>query len=112
VIDGLQARFGLGRTEPLPVVGDRLVCLRNDRQKKILNGELFDVVPAPPKLPGERKKARLKDPDAVDLWVASEDAPAGLTPAAASKVRHPAKLEDHPTKGLKDFLAAKPVITD
>jgi len=36
----------------------------------------------------------------------------GLTPAAATKVRHPAKLEDHPAKGLKDFLAAKPVIQD
>lgn len=64
-----------GRTSPLPVIGDRLVCLRNDRGKKILNGELFDVVARPPKLPGERKKNRLPDPDAVDLWVKSEDAP-------------------------------------
>ncbi|KAF0135479.1 MAG: putative deoxyribonuclease [Xanthobacteraceae bacterium] len=73
-------RQRLGRTDPLPVLGDRLVCLRNDREKKILNGELFDVVTAPPRLPGERKKSRLPDPDAVDLWVRSEDAPAGLRP--------------------------------
>lgn len=35
----------------------------------------------------------------------------GLTPAAATKVRHPAKLEDHPSKAISKFMAAKPIIT-
>lgn len=73
-------RARLGRTDPLPVIGDRLVCLKNDRTKKILNGELFDVVEEPPRLPGEKKRKRLSDPDAVDLWVRSDDAHAGARP--------------------------------
>lgn len=67
-----------GRSSPLPEVGDRLVCLRNDKEKRILNGELFDMVEAPPPLPGEKKKRRKPDPAAVDLWVRSEDAPPNL----------------------------------
>jgi exodeoxyribonuclease-5 len=33
----------LGIAEPLPVVGDRLVCLRNDRAKGLINGGLWRV---------------------------------------------------------------------
>ncbi len=33
----------LGRTSELPVPGDKLVCLRNDRQKGLLNGGLWTV---------------------------------------------------------------------
>jgi exodeoxyribonuclease-5 len=33
----------LGRTSPMPVAGDKLVCLRNDRQKGLLNGGLWTV---------------------------------------------------------------------
>ena len=32
-----------GREEPLPVAGDRLVCLRNDRAKGLINGGLWRV---------------------------------------------------------------------
>ena len=32
-----------GFTEPLPVAGDRLVCLRNDRTKGLINGGLWRV---------------------------------------------------------------------
>ena len=32
-----------GRTDPLPQVEDKLVCLRNDRKKGLLNGGLFTV---------------------------------------------------------------------
>jgi exodeoxyribonuclease-5 len=32
-----------GFKEPLPVVGDRLVCLRNDRAKGLINGGLWRV---------------------------------------------------------------------
>jgi len=32
-----------GFSEPLPVVGDRLVCLRNDRTKGLINGGLWRV---------------------------------------------------------------------
>ena len=33
----------LGIKEPLPVAGDRLVCLRNDRTKGLINGGLWRV---------------------------------------------------------------------
>ena len=33
----------LGFSEPLPVAGDRLVCLRNDRAKGLINGGLWRV---------------------------------------------------------------------
>ena len=33
----------LGRETPLPVVGDRLVCLRNNHELGLLNGSLWDV---------------------------------------------------------------------
>ena len=32
-----------GFREPLPVAGDRLVCLRNDRTKGLINGGLWRV---------------------------------------------------------------------
>ena len=32
-----------GRTDPYPQVDDKLVCLRNDRKKGLLNGGLFTV---------------------------------------------------------------------
>jgi exodeoxyribonuclease-5 len=32
-----------GLTEPLPVAGDKLVCLRNNRQKRLFNGGLWAV---------------------------------------------------------------------
>lgn len=37
----LRTLRGFG--EPLPMVGDKLVCLRNNRQKKLLNGGLWTV---------------------------------------------------------------------
>ncbi|RFB79715.1 ATP-dependent DNA helicase [Methylovirgula sp. 4M-Z18] len=33
----------LGRSDPMPVVGDKLVCLRNDRKKGLLNGGIWSV---------------------------------------------------------------------
>jgi exodeoxyribonuclease-5 len=33
----------LGRSSPTPVAGDRLVCLRNDRKRGLLNGSLWQV---------------------------------------------------------------------
>lgn len=37
----LRTLRGFG--EPLPMIGDKLVCLRNNRQKKLLNGGLWTV---------------------------------------------------------------------
>ena len=34
----------LDHRDPLPMVGERLVCLRNNREKKLLNGGLWEVV--------------------------------------------------------------------
>lgn len=39
---------GLDNAGPYPVVGDRLVCLRNDRKKSIFNGGVFTVADAEP----------------------------------------------------------------
>ena len=38
-----RIRTLLDRTDPLPVVDDKLVCLRNDKEKKLLNGSLWRV---------------------------------------------------------------------
>ena len=37
----IRKMFGYG--EPFPVVGDRLVCLRNNHDERLLNGQLFKV---------------------------------------------------------------------
>lgn len=55
-----------GFTEALPEVGDRLVCLRNDRTLGIFNGGLFTVTETLP------RKSR---GDSVVMMVASEDFP-------------------------------------
>lgn len=38
-----HVRRKLGREGPFPVVGDRLVCLKNNHEKGILNGALYEV---------------------------------------------------------------------
>lgn len=38
-----RIREMLGRTDPLPEVGDRVVCLRNNKELGLLNGALYDV---------------------------------------------------------------------
>ncbi len=53
-----------GTTEPLPVAGDKLVCLRNDRVKGLINGGLWRVET----FSGLRK-------DFVRMTVKSEDDP-------------------------------------
>jgi exodeoxyribonuclease-5 len=39
----MRERRGLGEAGPLPVVGDKLVCLRNNRKKALFNGGLWAV---------------------------------------------------------------------
>jgi exodeoxyribonuclease-5 len=53
-----------GTSEPLPISGDKLVCLRNDRTKGLINGGLWRVE----ELAGLRK-------DFVRMTVRSEDEP-------------------------------------
>jgi exodeoxyribonuclease V len=38
-----EVRKQRGFTDPLPVIGDRIACLRNDKEKGLLNGTLWDV---------------------------------------------------------------------
>jgi exodeoxyribonuclease-5 len=45
-----------GYTNPLPEVGDKLVCLRNDRKKGLLNGGIWTVKQS---LPMRRNKLRM-----------------------------------------------------
>lgn len=47
-----RIRHLLGRNDPLPMIGERLVCLRNNREKKLLNGGLWEVVD----IKGRRRK--------------------------------------------------------
>ena len=55
-----------GHTDPMPAVGEKLVCLRNDRMKGLLNGSTWTVqaLRAPPR------------PDTIRLDVVPEDDPA------------------------------------
>ncbi|WP_375407843.1 ATP-dependent RecD-like DNA helicase [uncultured Methylobacterium sp.] len=55
-----------GHTDPMPAVGEKLVCLRNDRTKGLLNGSTWTVqaLRAPPR------------PDTIRLDVVPEDDPA------------------------------------
>jgi len=42
----------------VPAIGDRLVCLKNERRKGLLNGSLWNVVDVPPKVkPRDRRHA-------------------------------------------------------
>lgn len=42
-MQNFMVRKLLGRTDDLPVIGDRLLCRRNDRRSGLINGELFVV---------------------------------------------------------------------
>jgi len=65
-----------GHTDPMPAVGEKLVCLRNDRTKGLLNGSTWTVqaLRAPPR------------PDMIRLDVVPEDDPALRRRAADIKV--------------------------
>ena len=39
-----RSRQILGFTDPLPCVGDKLICLKNNKDKGLLNGTLWIVV--------------------------------------------------------------------
>lgn len=57
-------RRHLGRTSPLPVADDRLVCLRNDTQTGLLNGTLFTVLDCAPSAHG-MVRLRLRSEDGM-----------------------------------------------
>jgi len=59
-----RIRTLLEKTEPMPVVGDKLVCLRNDRIKGLINGGLWRIEGL-----GGLKK------DYIKMTVRSEDEP-------------------------------------
>lgn len=56
----------LGRASVMPEIGDRLVCLRNDKAVGIFNGGIFEVTEVP-----KRRKRK----DFIRLRVQSEDFP-------------------------------------
>ncbi|MGN7869355.1 ATP-dependent DNA helicase [Paracoccus sp. 22332] len=59
----IRHTLGRGDAGPLPEAGDKLVCLRNDKDKGILNGGLFEVI-----------EMQSKGSE-VELTVTSEDFP-------------------------------------
>ena len=54
-------REELGLTDPSPMAGDRLVCLRNDRVMGLLNGSLWDV------------KSVFRDVDTIRMQIEPDD---------------------------------------
>ena len=48
----LRMRELKGFTDPMPMVGEKLVCLRNDRSQGLLNGGIWTVAALKPKLKG------------------------------------------------------------
>ncbi len=57
----MRALFGF--TDNLPQVGDRLVCLRNDRKKGLLNGSLWNVKKLGPQKGGQLRLHVTPDDD-------------------------------------------------
>lgn len=64
-----RIRHLLGVDDPLPVIGDRLICLKNDHQMGLINGGMFDVDSvSQPTSKGliSMKVASLDDPNLAD----------------------------------------------
>jgi exodeoxyribonuclease-5 len=74
---GINARIRklLGRKGQLPEVGDRLICLRNDRETGLLNGSFWSVL-----------DCVVVDEDKVNLII--EDADEGGSPLVVTAHRH------------------------
>lgn len=88
-----RIRKHLGRTSPLPAIGDRLVCLRNDPQSGIMNGGLFTV---------QRFKPGTV-PDTVGLVISSEDfAERKAIPVAAHRACFDGDIADVPWPILRE----------
>jgi len=56
-----RMRAELGRADAMPVPGDRVVCLRNDHQVGLLNGQQFEVIQA--QVDGQDVWMQLLDPE-------------------------------------------------
>lgn len=69
-----RARELAGKTGVLPITGDRLVCLRNNHDLGLLNGEIWTTV-----------SSNVLDEDTLELTVASEGKPS----LAVEAHRHP-----------------------
>lgn len=85
-----------GQRDPWPVVGDKLVCLRNNHSRGLLNGEIWFVAAS---LPPD-------DPHTVRLSLRSEDGSVGdkevrVHQAFFAGTRH--KLTEAERRGLDEF---------
>lgn len=54
---------GFAAQSPWPMTGDRLVCLRNDREAGLLNGSLWDVKSCKPEEETMEMQIEIADPD-------------------------------------------------
>ena len=57
-----------GFTDPNPMVGESLICLRNDREKRIANGEIYKIV-------AKAKPGRSQSKKVLRYTVADPDSP-------------------------------------
>jgi exodeoxyribonuclease-5 len=63
----------INHTSVLPIDTDRLICLKNDRQLGILNGEMFTVqYTIPSKVPSQYKRYKLVDVDTGEKTVTAK----------------------------------------
>ena len=67
----------LGKTGDYPLVGDKLVCLRNNRQKGLLNGTLWSVV----------KRNKKASHSQLGMWVMPDDADRFSDPVQISTLK-------------------------
>lgn len=56
-------RAHLGYPGALPVPGDKLICLRNDKESKLLNGSFWIVLSSHQEEDGDTLRLALRDPD-------------------------------------------------
>lgn len=89
-----KMRVLLGRASHLPEQGDRLVCLRNDKEKQLLNGGLWEVSTAAS--PNSRKIVKLQatsQDDPAITWPVKLEIPEQFFLGTEDSLNHWARRE-------------------
>jgi ATP-dependent exoDNAse (exonuclease V) alpha subunit len=103
-----------GFTDPLPVPGDKLVCLKNNRDRGLLNGGLWTVTKAHPREGALESAKNLPDgfmvtpaSRLIDLDIISEDEPGEpmtvTIDAASLTATDPSVLDALRNRGFEEF---------
>lgn len=93
-------RRELGRKGLFPVIGDKLVCLKNNKEMKLFNGSFCEVLRDAVPAVDVRKGGTL--PDKHDMWFISED-----IPDVCTKVRfHNSHFKEYREQGWANRFTA------